>query len=84
MQKQDYFTEYGERARQVLRGLLKKYADEGAVVLEQATSGRQAQQLLKVSPFKEVGSSAQIARAFGGREQFVTAVRELSRQIYTV
>jgi type I restriction enzyme R subunit len=84
VQKQDYFTEYGETARQVLQGLLDKYADEGSEVLEQAADRKQAHQLLKVDPFKEYGSPQQIARAFGGPQKYFSAVRELSQQIYAV
>ena len=81
--RQGFVAEYSDVARQVLEGLLEKYADEGPSVLEQAADRRQAQQLLKVEPFKKYGSPVQIARAFGGRERFFTAVRELSKQIYT-
>jgi type I restriction enzyme, R subunit len=84
VQKQDVFMEYGAAARQVLAGLLQKYADEGSEVLEQAADRRQAQQLLKVEPFTQAGSPVQIARAFGGRDKYFAAVRKLSRQLYQV
>lgn len=35
VKKQNYFTNYGEKARIVLEALLDKYADEGIVQIEQ-------------------------------------------------
>ena len=40
--------------------------------------------MLKVRPFYQYGSPKQIVDAFGGRDGFITAVRELNRRIYTV
>jgi type I restriction enzyme R subunit len=84
VQKEDYFTQYGEVARQILVGLLEKYADEGVAVLEQAADGKKAQNLLKVAPFPQFGSPQQIAREFGGPQQYFAAVRHLSQRIYAV
>jgi type I restriction enzyme R subunit len=84
VQKQDVFTQYGEIARQVLTAMLDKYADEGIEVLEEAAEPKKMAKLLKVRPFSQYGSPKQIVDAFGGRDGFITAVRELSSYIYRV
>ena len=84
MQKEDVFTQYGEIARQVLAGLLEKYADEGIEILEEAAEPRKMAKTLKIRPFSQYGSPKQIVDAFGGRDAYLTAVRELSKQIYAV
>ncbi|MCA9994498.1 MAG: hypothetical protein KDE56_02050, partial [Anaerolineales bacterium] len=82
--KQDVFTQYGEIARQVLTAMLEKYASEGIEVLEEAAEPKKMAKVLKVRPFSQYGSPMQIVNAFGGRDGFITAVRQLSQQIYTV
>jgi type I restriction enzyme R subunit len=84
VQKQDVFTQYGEIARQVLTAMLDKYADEGIEVLEEAAEPKKMAKLWKVRPFSQYGSPKQIVDAFGGRDGFITAVRELSSYIYRV
>ena len=84
VQKEDVFTQYGEIARQVLAGLLEKYADNGIEILEEAAEPRQMAKMLKVRPFSQYGSPKQIVDAFGGRDAYLTAVQQLSQQIYTV
>lgn len=76
VKKRDYFTKYGEQARQVLEALLEKYADEGMVQIEKP-------QILKVSPFRELGTPMEIARAFGGRANYQAALQELTRALYS-
>jgi type I restriction enzyme R subunit len=75
---------YSEPARAVLEALLEKYADEGAAVLEQVADRSQAQKLLMVRPFSQIGSPQEIAAAFGGPGNFFAAVREVSRVVYRV
>ncbi|MCP4401954.1 MAG: restriction endonuclease, partial [bacterium] len=84
VQKQDVFTQYGEIARQVLAGLLGKYADEGIEMLEEAAEPKKMAKMLRVRPFSQYGSPKQIVDAFGGRDNYLTAVRQLSQQIYQV
>ncbi|HUM70987.1 MAG TPA: type I restriction-modification enzyme R subunit C-terminal domain-containing protein, partial [Chloroflexota bacterium] len=80
----DYFAQYGEVARQVLEGLLEKYADDGIEAVEDAAEPQKMQQLLQVPPFRQWGAPMELVRAFGGKDGFVTAVRQLSQQIYQV
>lgn len=76
VKKRNYFTKYGETAQQVLNNLLDKYADEGVTEVENIT-------VLKVAPFNEIGSMAEIIKkGFGGKPQYLEAVNELEAAIY--
>ncbi|MET0397153.1 MAG: EcoAI/FtnUII family type I restriction enzme subunit R [Longimicrobiaceae bacterium] len=75
VRKRDYFTRYGEEARAVIEMLLDKYADEGVESLERM-------EVLRVQPFPEIGTPAEIIRRFGGRQQYLDAVRELENALY--
>ncbi len=76
VKKRNYFTKYGEKARNVLNALLDKYADEGIENLEDNT-------ILKVPPFNEIGTPVEIVRMFGGKKGFEEAVQRLQVQLYT-
>ena len=75
VQKRDVFTKYGPQARAVLDALLEKYRDEGVLNLDDAN-------VLKVTPFTNMGSVVQLIRAFGGKTAFETAVHELQDALY--
>ena len=75
VKKQNYFTKFGEQARQVLEALLEKYADEGVTHIEDP-------QILAVAPFTELGTPLEIIRAFGGLDQYQQAVNELEAVLY--
>jgi type I restriction enzyme, R subunit len=76
VKKRNYFTKYGEVAQQVLSNLLDKYADEGVLEVENIT-------VLKVAPFSEIGSMAEIIKkGFGGKPQYEQAIQELEAEIY--
>lgn len=75
VKRRDYFTKYGENARAVLVALLDKYADEGIENIE-------SMEVLKLRPFDTMGSLIEIVNSFGGKQQYIQAVRELERQIY--
>jgi type I restriction enzyme R subunit len=76
VKKRDVFNKYGEQARKVLEALLDKYADGGISQLENRA-------VLRLDPFRKMGSPANIAKLFGGNEQYATAVKELEKLIYT-
>ena len=76
VKKRDYFTKYGELARQVLESLLDKYADEGVGQIEET-------QVLTVAPFTQFGTPLEIVRGFGGRDKYQEAIRELKRSLYS-
>lgn len=73
--KQDYFSKYGDSARQVLEVLLEKYSDEGIEAIEDMD-------VLKVQPINQFGSPIEIVSYFGGREQYVEAVQYVQHLIY--
>ncbi len=77
LRKQDYFTRYAEPARAVLDALLNKYADEGVENLEDL-------QILRLQPFNEVGTPMEIIRSFGGKSQYLQAVRGMQKELYKV
>lgn len=75
VKKRDVFTSYGPQARAVLDALLEKYRDEGVLNLDDAN-------VLKVTPFTTMGSVVQLINAFGGKQGFDQAVREMQDAIY--
>ena len=75
VRKRDYFTRFGNEARAVLNALLDKYADEGVESLERMD-------VLRVQPFNELGTPTEIIRRFGGKQQYLSAVRDLEQQLY--
>lgn len=76
VKKRNYFAKYEEKARAVLEALLDKYADEGLVNIEDP-------KILKVQPFDRYGTPLEIIQAFGGRDKYFQAVRELEENIYS-
>lgn len=77
VKKRDVFNKYGAEARKVLEALLDKYASDGITQLENRA-------VLRLDPFRQMGSPANIARFFGGNQQYFTAVKELETQIYSI
>lgn len=76
VRKRDYFTRYGEEARAVLDALLDKYEDEGISPIERMD-------VLRVQPFNRLGTLGEIVGHFGGRQQYLDAVSELERELYS-
>ena len=75
VKKRNVFTQYGPVARQVLETLLDKYADEGITTIE-------ADNVLSVPPFTDLGRPAELVKSFGGRPQYLDALRTLERELY--
>ncbi|TAF53369.1 MAG: DEAD/DEAH box helicase [Oscillatoriales cyanobacterium] len=75
VRKRDYFTKYGDLARQVLEALLEKYADEGIETIE-------SNNVLKIPPFSEMGSMMELARSFGSPAEYRAAIQELKDSLY--
>ena len=75
VKKRDVFHKYGDKARVVLDALLAKYADEGVFNIDDVT-------VLRIRPFTDLGTPVQLLKAFGGREGFVEAVREMQAALY--
>lgn len=75
VKKRNYFTKYGDQAKQVLEALLDKYADEGIANIESI-------EVLRVNPFDAFGSPVEIISNFGSKEKYLQAVRELEFELY--
>ena len=75
VRQDNYFTRYGAKVREVMEALLDKYADQGIEAIESADA-------FKVAPFTRMGTSVEIIQAFGGRTQFVAALRDLKAHLY--
>jgi len=75
VRKRDVFTKYGEQARAVLDALLDKYADAGIEEVEDIG-------VLNVQPFSAIGTPLEIVDLFGGRDEYLAAVRELEDALY--
>jgi type I restriction enzyme R subunit len=59
----------------VLDALLDKYADEGVDDIEDI-------QVLRVQPLTKFGTPVEIIEKFGGRDAYMSAVRELETALY--
>jgi len=75
VRKRNYFGRYGDRVRAVMEALLDQYSNAGIEALESSD-------VLKVSPFTQIGTPVEIIQAFGGRPKFQAALRDLENQIY--
>ncbi len=77
-----YFAKYGGLARKVLEAILDKYADEGIEAIEEGLDNRKLVDFLRVPPLDQIGMPVQIIRGFGGKENYLKALKELEEQIY--
>jgi len=75
VKKKGYLYKYSDICQEVLSALLDKYMNEGISELEDT-------RILDNAPFDRIGSPKRIARLFGGRENYIQAVKELERLIY--
>jgi len=75
VKKRNYFTKYGEQAKKVLESLLDKYADEGITNIESLG-------ILKLNPLNTLGSPIEILNFFGGKENYLKALKELETELY--
>lgn len=76
VKKRNYFTKYGDQAKQVLEALLDKYADEGIANIE-------SMEVLRVNPFDGFGSAYEIVNGiFGGKNKYQEAIKELEQELY--
>lgn len=75
VKKRNYFTKYGKQAQQVLDSLLDKYANSGLMTIEST-------EVLKLDPFNKMGTALELVKAFGGRDQYLQALKELEEELY--
>ena len=78
VKKRNYFTKYGEKAREILDLILTKYCDAGLEDLESVD-------ILKLDPIKQYGTQIYIInKIFGGIENYQNAIREMKNCLYAV
>ncbi|MCH5373278.1 MAG: hypothetical protein JJ992_04835 [Planctomycetes bacterium] len=70
-----YFTAYRAQARAVLNALLDKYTEEGIVPIKDVN-------IVRVQPLDQFGMPVEIVNLFGGREQYLKAIRDLEAVLY--
>ena len=75
VKKQGYLYRYSAVCQEVLSALLDKYMNEGIGELEDT-------RILDNAPFDRIGSPKKIAKLFGGKEEYIQAIRELERALY--
>ena len=75
VKKRDVFARYGPQARAVLGALLDKYADTGALDLENP-------EIIRLDPLSTLGTPVEIVRAFGGKPAFDDAMHTLTTELY--
>lgn len=75
VKKRNYFAKYSAQAKQVLEALLDKYADTGVENIEDI-------KILTLDPFRTMGSTPELIAAFGGKQGYLNALKELEQQLY--
>ena len=75
VRKRNVFGKYGAKARAVLEALIQKYADSGISSVESL-------EILKVNPLRTFGTPVEIVNLFGGRDNYLAAIRELEIALY--
>lgn len=76
VKKRSIFAKYGPVARQVLDALVDKYADEGIQAIESI-------EVLRVPPIAHLGTPSELVKSFGGRLQYLAALRTLESALYS-
>ncbi len=75
VRKRHVFAQHGDQARAVLDALLDKYADGGIRSVESLD-------ILKVDPLTAFGTPTEIVRIFGGKPNYLAAIRQLESALY--
>lgn len=75
VKKRHYLYKYSDVAQQVIEALLEKYANDGIKEIEDT-------KVLQLKEFAKIGSPMKIVKAFGGKEAYLKAVKELENEIY--
>jgi type I restriction enzyme, R subunit len=75
VKKRHYLYKYSDVAQQVIEALLDKYANDGIKEIEDT-------KVLQLKEFAKIGSPMKIVKAFGGKEGYLKAVKELENEIY--
>lgn len=77
VKKRSYIYQYQDVAREVLETLLEKYKNEGISELD-------GTEVLQLKEFEKFGSPMKIVKTFGGKKEYLRAVKKLKEEIYSV
>lgn len=77
VKKRDFLSKYNGVAKEVLEALLDKYMNLGIYEIENTD-------VLELDPLLKFGKKAKIFDAFGGKSEYLKAVKELEDEIYRV
>lgn len=75
VKKRDYLNKYEGIARQVIEGLLDKYASNGISDLENI-------KILQNDPFRRIAGTKSILKEFGGQDNFLQEMHNLQKELY--
>ena len=75
VKKRDFLSKYSPDAQKVLTALLERYENEGIVEIE-------GTEILKLDPLKQFGAPTKIVNMFGGKQNYLKAVKELEGELY--
>ncbi|MCC1485616.1 EcoAI/FtnUII family type I restriction enzme subunit R [Winogradskyella immobilis] len=75
VKKRNYFTKYGKKAQTIINSLLDKYAEDGLLTIEST-------EVLKLDPLNKLGTPIELIKAFGGKQQYLSAIKELESELY--
>lgn len=75
VKKRGYLNKYEGIAKQVINGLIDKYASDGIEDIENI-------QVLDNEPFRNFGSPIKIVKAFGGKNNLLNAMHDLKRELF--
>jgi type I restriction enzyme R subunit len=76
VRKGKFLAKYRGKPRIVLETLLDKYTDGGIENVESL-------EVLNVPPLTEIGSPMEIIKSFGGKQKYLSTIRELVNKIYS-
>ena len=76
VKKRDFLSKYSGVAREILEALLERYMNTGIYEIEKT-------EILMLDPFRQYGKPVKIAQAFGGKDGYLQAVKELEDEIYS-
>lgn len=76
VKKRDFLSKYSGIAREILEALLERYMNTGIYEIEKT-------EILMLDPFRQYGKPFRIAQAFGGKDGYLQAVKELEDEIYS-
>ena len=77
VKKRNYFGKYSEVAQKVLENLLEKYMNEGVYNLGDT-------KVLRLESFQEIGKPKDLIKAFGGKDGWNKAVKELEKELFDI